>query len=91
MRLSSRASAKAAILLQFAALIRCLAEYFRLKWTLGSAFTLGRYQPFVIGGLVAAVGALIAVLFYFAEKYGLTAVTAAVTIAALLTLRFVLF
>ena len=50
-----------------------------------------RYEPFVIGGFVAAVGALIAVLFYFAEKYALTAVIAAITIASLLALRFVLF
>jgi hypothetical protein len=91
MRFASRTTAKIAILLQFAALIRCLAEYFRLKQTLGTAFTLVRYEPFVIGALVAAVGALIAVLFYFAEKYALTAVIAAITIASLLTLRFVLF
>lgn len=91
MRISSRVSAKVAILLQFAALIRCLAEYFRLKQMQGSEFTLVRYQPFVTGGLVAASGALIAVLFYFAEKYALATVTAAITIAALLALKFVLF
>jgi len=90
MRISSPVSAKVAILLQFAALIRCLAEYFRLKQTQGPEFTLARYQPFVIGGLVAALGALIAVLFYFTEKYMLATVTAAITIAALLALKFVL-
>lgn len=90
MRISSRVSAKVGILLQFAALIRCLAEYFRLKQTLESEFTLVRYQPFVAGGLVAALGALIAVLFYFAEKYKLATVTAAITIAALLAVKFVL-
>ena len=91
MRFASRTTAKIAILLQFAALIRCLAEYFRLKWALGTAFAMVRYEPFVIGGFVAAAGALIAVLFYFAEKYALTAVIAAITIASLLALRFVLF
>jgi hypothetical protein len=91
MRISSRASANVAILFQFAALIRCLAEYFRLKNTLGPTFTLARYQPFVVGALVAALGALIAVLFYFAEKYALSTVTAAITIASLLALKFVLF
>jgi len=90
MHVPSRVSARVATLLQFAAVIRCLAEYFRLKWALGSAFTLDRYEPFVIGGLVTALGALIAVLFYFAEKYGLATVTAAITIASLLALRFVL-
>jgi hypothetical protein len=91
MHFASRTTAKIAILLQFAALIRCLAEYFRLKWALGTAFTMVRYEPFVIGGFVAAVGALIAVLFYFAEKYAFTAVIAAITISSLLALRFVLF
>ena len=91
MRISSQSVAKVSILLQFAALIRCLAEYFRLKHSLGPAFTLARYQPFITGGLVAASGALIAVLFYFAEKYALATVTAAITIATLLALKFVLF
>ena len=90
MRISSRAGAKIAILLQFAALIRCLAEYFRLKWILGSALTLARIEPFVVGALVAATGALITVLFYFTEKYLPAAVTGATTIAVLLALRFTL-
>lgn len=42
----------------FAALIRCRAEYFRLKWLLGPALTLARIEPFISGGLVAAIGAL---------------------------------
>jgi hypothetical protein len=41
--------------------------------------------------LVAAIGALIAVLFYFAEKYVIAAATGAFTIAVLVVLRFVLF
>lgn len=68
MRINARTAAKIAILLQFAALIRCLAEYFRLKWALGAAVTLARVQPFVVGALVAAIGAVIAVGFYFAES-----------------------
>jgi uncharacterized membrane protein len=91
MRISTRTSAQIAILLQFAALIRCLAEYFRLRWALGTAVTLALVQPFIVGGLVAAIGALIAVLFYFAEKYVIAAATGAFTIAVLVVLRFVLF
>ena len=90
MRISSHAAAKIAILLQFAALIRCLAEYFRLKWVLGSAFTLARIEPFVVGGLVAAIGGLIAVLLYFVQKYVVTTVTGGITIVILLVLRLVL-
>jgi hypothetical protein len=90
MRISSRSGAKIAILLLFAALLRCLGEYFRLKWRLGAAFTPNQIEPFVVGGFVAATGALIAVLFYFAEKYLFTAISAAVTVAVLLALRFTL-
>lgn len=91
MRISSHATAKVAILLQFAALIRCLAEYFHLKWLLGSALTAARIDPFIVGALVAAVGALIAVVLYFLEKYAFTAITGTITIAVLLVLRFALF
>ena len=90
MRLSPRIVARIGICVQFAALIRCLSEYFRLRWVLGPSLTLGRVEPFVLGALVASVGALIAVLFYFWEKYLLVVATSAVTVAVLLVLRFTL-
>lgn len=52
--------------------------------------TLARIEPFIVGALVAAVGAWIAVVLYFMEKYALATVTSAITIAALLALKFVL-
>lgn len=91
MRISAHTTAKVVILVQFAALIRCLAEYFRLKWVLGSALTPARIEPFIVGALIAAVGALIAVVLYFLEKYSFTAITGTITIAVLLVLRFALF
>lgn len=75
----------------FAALIRCRAEYFRLKWLLGPAFTLARIQPFIFGRIGRGDRrALVAVIFYFADKDALTVLTAVVTVVALLALRFAL-
>jgi hypothetical protein len=90
MRIDSRVAAKIGVTLQFAALIQCLAEYFRLKCVLGPARTLARVEPFILGGIVAAVGAFVAVLFYFSERYWLTARTPAITVVTLLILRFAL-
>lgn len=47
-------------------------------------------EPFVLGALVAAVGTLIAVLFYFWEKYLAAVAASAVTVAVRLVLRFML-
>jgi len=85
----SRVHAKLAIAVQFAPLLRCLGEYFRVQW-LEPAATLTRISPFIFGALVSAIGLLVAVLFYFAEKWLFTVATAAVTILTLLVLRFTL-
>ena len=49
-----------------------------------------RVEPFIIGGLMTAILAFVAILFYFAEKYSLTALTSAITVVILLVLRFTL-
>lgn len=75
---------------QFAALIRCLGEYFRLKYFVAEKFSIIHVEPFMIGALVTAVLALVAILFYFAEKFWFTAITAAVNAMILFVLRFTL-
>lgn len=90
MRISQQNAAKIAILAQFAALLRCLTEYFRLKWLLGAGLTLARVEPFVLGALVAAVGALIGVVLFFWGRHASTVALGAVTVAILLALRFAL-
>ncbi len=78
------------IVVQYAALIRCLGEYFRLKYFVVDKFSMVHVEPFIIGALVTAILAFVAILFYFAEKYPLAALTSAITVVILFVLRFTL-
>jgi hypothetical protein len=82
--------ARIGISVQFAALIRCLGEYFRLKHFAVEKFSIVNVEPFVIGALATAILALVGILFYFAENYRLTAITAAANVVMLFVLRFAL-
>lgn len=86
----SRRIAQIGIVTQFAALIRCLGEYFRLKYFVIERFSAGNIEPFIVGAAVTAILALVGVLFYFAEKYPLTAVVASLNVIILFVLRFTL-
>ena len=86
----SRKMAQIGIVIQFAALIRCLGEYFRLKYFVVEKFSVIHIEPFIIGAVVTAILALAGTLFYFAEKYRQTAVTSTINIAILFVLRFTL-
>ena len=83
--------ARLGIFIQFAALIRCLGEYFRLKYVANETLLIVHIEPFILGALVTAVFALAGIFFYFGEKYRLTAITAAINIVSLFALRFTLF
>jgi len=85
-----RRGAQLGIVAQFAALIRCLGEYFRLKFYVASGFSFARVEPFVLGALVCAVFALVGMLFYFRENYKATVAIAALNVGLLLILRFTL-
>jgi hypothetical protein len=82
--------AQIGIVVQFAALIRCLGEYFRLKFYVAERFAIANVEPFLIGALVTAVLALVGVLFYFGESYRSTAIVAVLNIVILFVLRFTL-
>jgi len=82
--------AQIAITIQFAALIRCLGEYFRLKYIVTERFSFAHVEPFVIGAVLTAILALAAVLFYSPEKYPLTTVVASWNVIILFVLRFTL-
>ena len=51
------------IVVQFAALIRCLGEYFRLKYFVVDKFSIVRIEPFIVGATVTAILAFVAILF----------------------------
>jgi hypothetical protein len=82
--------AQVGIIIQFAALIRCLGEYFRLKYFVAEKFSFTHVEPFVIGAVTTAFLALVGILFYFAEKYPLAAVVATLNVIILFILRFTL-
>jgi len=85
-----RRVAQIAIAAQFAALIRCLGEYFRLEYLVPWEFSPARVEPFLIGALVSAVGGFLGVLFYFGENYKTTVAIALLNVGVLLILRFAL-
>jgi len=88
MRLSPKTAALIGIGAQFAALIRCLAEFYRLKYTLGPALTIARVEPFILGGLVTALFLLPAVFSYFWSRYILAVCLSVVNVLTLFVFRF---
>ena len=88
MRVAPKTAAQIGIGAQFAALIRCLGEFYRLKYTLGQAFTVARAEPFILGSLLTAIFLVGAVLSYFWHRYMLAASFAVVNVLTLLLLRF---
>lgn len=85
-----RRVAQFGVVVQFAALIRCLGEYFRLKYFAAASFSIARVDPFALGALVSAVLALVGILFYFGESYKTTVAIAVLNVGILFILRFTL-
>ena len=88
-RISGKRLAQVAITVQFLALIRTAAEFFRLQAIQGTAFTVEAGAPFVVGALMAALGAWAATTCYFFGKYRATALVVGSTIVVMLIYKFV--
>ena len=83
-RISARRLAELAISVLFLALLRTLAEVFRLRYVRGPALALTEVTPYVTGALMAALGAWAAVVAYFVGRYRVaTGIVAAVIVAML--------
>ncbi|MFY9826468.1 MAG: hypothetical protein WAM82_34210 [Thermoanaerobaculia bacterium] len=83
-RISARRLSELAITGLFLALIRTLAEYYRLRYVRGTALALADVAPFITGGLIAALGAWAAVVAYFVGRYRVaTGIVVAVVVAML--------
>ena len=74
-----------AVCIQFAALVRTLAEIVRLRATL----TLEQAMPFVVAALVTSVMAWLGVMFFAGGRVRTTTVVAALTVAALVAIKAV--
>ena len=80
--------AKTSIIVILLALIRCLAEIFRLQSISTTALTVENVKPFILGSLLTAVSVLLMIVLFFYKKYKFIIVTAIVTIILLITLKY---
>lgn len=86
-RISVRRAAEIAITVQFLALVRTLAEIYRLRAVRGADFALAQAMPYVAGALGAGLGAWVATTCYFLGRYRLAIAAVIVTILALLAYK----
>jgi len=77
-------AAKVAIAVEFAALIRTLAECLRL-------FHRSDIHPYLVGALIAAVSAAISVALYFWMKYRAAVAVAAAAVVSLIVYKIAVF
>ncbi len=83
--------AKIGITAQLAALVRILAEYFRLRNIDGAFQNFADVDPWIGGALIAAALCWLAVTLYFFGKYRAVIATAALTVIILLAYKFAVF
>lgn len=79
--------ARIGIGVQFLALVRTLAEVFRLEHVSGGRVAVETVLVYVEGGLIAAVLCGVAVGLYFFRRYTGAAATAAATVLILLVFK----
>jgi hypothetical protein len=79
--------AQIAVTVQFLALVRTLLEFFRLKSLEGPAFTLSLGEPYLIGGVIAAICTWLGVTAYMLNRYMVTAMIGASMIVILIVYK----
>jgi hypothetical protein len=82
--------ARFGICVQFLALVRALAEFFRLEYSEGPTLQVATVAPYVGGGLLAAVLTWVGVLCYFYGRDRAAIGVTGLTLVALLTVKIVL-
>ncbi len=80
-------AARIAIIIVLLALIRCLAEFFRLEYQLGDKLTVLMLKPFMLGALISSISCLIMAIGLFYSKNRLVVVIAVLTITVLLVIK----
>ena len=81
-------AARLAIAAQVAALLRCLAQFFWLEYSVGALVVLSRVRPFILGALVTAFFLVISVTLSFLNKPRSAIATAALNVVLLIILKF---
>jgi hypothetical protein len=82
--------AKAAIIVIFLALIRCLAETFRLQAYSPVPLSFAQVSPYLVGALLAAVALLLMTVSLFYHRHRVVVALATLTIIGLLLVKALL-
>lgn len=87
MKLTREQWAKLGITVQFLALVRILAEYFRLKYVHGPRLSLAVVEPFVTGALLDALLCWLAVVLFFFRRFMTALIVSGATVILLLVYK----
>lgn len=79
---------KISVVVLFLALIRCIAEPFRLEYSLGHSLPFELAKPYLLGGIVAAVSLLVMSFFQWAGWHKAVLIVFAAGIAGLVWIKF---
>lgn len=85
--MSAQRGSVIAVFILFLALVRTLAEIYRLRAVRGSGFALADALPYVNGAMIAAVGAWAAVGSFMWKRYRLAIAAVSVTILVMLAYK----
>jgi hypothetical protein len=79
--------AQVGITINFLIVVRTLAEFFRLRYAVGTNFAIAIATPYVGGALIAACSCWACVTFYFFRRYTLSALIALAMVPVLLVYK----
>lgn len=79
--------AQIAVTVQFLALVRTLFEFIRLEHAEAATFTLSRAEPYIVGGLIAAILTWLGVIAYLVHRYAWTALMGVATVLVLIVYK----
>jgi len=74
-------------MVEFAALVRLVAEYFRLRQVAADTFTLANADVWLIGVSIAAISAWASVVLYFLHRDRWVVAVSVVMVAALVAVK----
>jgi len=78
---------RAAIIIIFLALVRSLAEPFRLQYLSDTQIILEQTKPFLISGLITSIGLLVMTILSFYNKHKIIVVISILIIISLLFVK----
>ncbi len=89
MKLDKERISRFSMIIVFLALIRIIAEFFRLDHTLQGQLTIDQFKPYMAGAMLCAVSCFVMTILSFYSRHVWITAIAALTIIGLLVLKFV--